>query len=899
MKSLALWLYRRLAFAFPHEFQIVYGADVIHLGEDVIDDIWKQHGFFGLLHLIADIGVRLPVEYLAEMRRDLVYALRTLAKSRGFAAVGIISLALGIGVTAVSASQFFTLILKSLPGSLEPDRLVMLQGASYPYFEHYRDQQDLFAQTAAFKTAVPFNISLQGATAKPERIYGQVVSPEYLSLIGITPARGRLFNPEIDKPGEAPVLFISDRFWHDRMNADPDAVGRTVRVNGQSATIIGIGPKDFLGVAPIIASELFVPTTAPPSMVPELTGDILHKNQKAFGVLFRLAPGVSISSAEAGLDALTRHLDEETLDPARNAKGRRVTLVPAGKVLPVPRQMISVMIGFTLLLNGLILAIACMNLANMQLARAAARRREVAIRLSVGASRFRLIRQLLTESVLLALAGGAAGLAFAFWATSALSRVRLPGALPMHFDMYPDGHVLVITFLISLIAGVGFGMAPALAATKADLASTLKEGNVAQMRGHRRFGMRNILMVCQVAGSLTLLLIASFMVIGFQKSNAVQIAFDSHAMFLFSVDPVRDGYSSDKTVTLIDNLRDRLKTVSGVRQIVVSETPPFAPQIGGSVLSAPGESGNSDQVVRGVAKDVVGANFFAAIDVSMLAGREFDAQDEDLDPARTPGKSIALPAIVNDTAARAFFGTRDPLGRRIVETGKSYEVVGVVKDLSAPMSQTTTGEQMMAIPVVYLPVTHSDLASPPGVGMTVIVRTDGSAANAMDGVRREIGAIDPNLAIFNLRTLAEEVDQTTSYLRLTSVIYGGIGGFGLILSAIGLAGVTAYSVARRRKEIGIRMALGARKGQVLRLVLREGGALVAVGTALGLAAAFAASRALSALTNVLGNAFHVGINDPRLVFGAPLLLAGLAMLACYVPARRSTKIDPLQALREE
>jgi predicted permease len=464
--------------------------------------------------------------------------------------------------------------------------------------------------------------------------------------------------------------------------------------------------------------------------------------------------------------------------------------------------------------------------------------------------------------------------------------------------MYPDWHVLAMTFVISLIAGVGFGMAPALAATKADLASTLKEGNVAQMRGHRRFGMRNVLMVCQVAGSLTLLLIASFMVIGFQKSNAVEVAFDSHGMFLFSVDPVRDGYSSDRTVTLLDNLRDRLKTVPGVRQVVVSETPPFAPQIGGSVLSAPGDAG-TDQVVRGVAKDVVGANFFAAIDVNMLAGREFNAQDEHLDPVRTPGKSIALPAVVNETAARAFFGDRDPLGRRIVETGKSYEVVGIVKDLSAPMSQTTSGQQMTAIPVVYLPVTHSDLASPPGGGMTVIVRTEGPAANAMDGVRREVAAIDPNLAIFNLRTLAEEIDQTTSYLRLSSAIYGGIGGFGLILSAIGLAGVTAYSVARRRKEIGIRMALGARKGQVLRLVLREGGALVAVGTALGLAAAFAASRALSALTSVLGNAFHVGINDPRLVFGAPLLLAALAMLACYLPARRSTKIDPLQALREE
>jgi len=903
MKTLAMHLYRRLAYAFPHEFQIVYGADVIQLGEEAIEDIWNQHGFFGLIRLLADIAVRVPAEYLAEMRRDLGYALRTLANSRGFAAVGIISLALGIGVTATAATQIFTLILKDLPGARDADQLVMVQGASYPYFEHYRDQHDLFSAAAAFKTAVPFNVSLQGAAAKPERVFGQIVSPEYLPLLGVTPVRGRLLNPETDKPGEAPVAFITDRFWRNRMNADPDAVGRTIRINGQTATIIGIGPQDFLGVVPIIGSEIFVPTTAPASLAPELAGDILHKNEKAFGVLFRLAPGVSLSSAEAGLDALTRHLDEETLDPARNAKGRRVQLVPAGKILPIPREMLPVMYGFTVLLNGLILAIACMNLANMQLARAAARRREVAIRLSVGASRFRLIRQLLTESVLLALAGGAAGLAFAYWASHALSQIHIPAAIPIHFEMRPDWHVLVLTFALSLAAGIGFGLAPALAATRTDLASTLKEGNVAQMRGYRRFGMRNVLMVFQVAGSLTLLLIASFMVIGFQKTNQVQIAFDGRSMFLFSIDPVRDGYSSSQVVNLFDNLRNRLKNSPGVRDFVISEVAPFAPQVGGAVLSAPGDAGQPDQVVRGVAKDIVGAGFFSAIDVSMLAGREFDLRDEHLNPGKTD-QNIALPVILNETAAQAFFGSRDPLGRRLSETGKSYVVVGVVKDLPAPMSQSSTGQQLLSdVPVLYRPLTQTELASPPPGGITVLVRTTAGtgapASDAMEGVRREIAAIDPNLAIFNLRTLAEDIDSTTSYLRMTSFIYGGIGSFGLILAAVGLAGVTAYSVARRRKEIGIRMALGARKGQVLLLVLKEGGALVAIGSVMGLAAAFAASRALSAMTSIFGNVFHVAVNDPRLIFGAPLLLAGLAMLACYVPARRSTKIDPLKALREE
>jgi predicted permease len=896
MKSFALWCYRRLALAFPHEFQIVYGTDVVRLGEDVIEEISAERGFLGLVPMLADVAWRVPVEYLSEMRGDLIYALRTLAKSRGFAAVGILSLALGICISAVSASQFFTLILKDVPAVRDPGRLAILQPSSYPYFEHDRDQRDLAEGAAAFRVAIPFNISLSGANAQPERVFGQIVSPEYFSVLGVTPARGRAFDPAVDRPGGAPVVFLTDRFWRERMNADPDVIGRTIRVNGQTATIVGVGPTDFTGVLPFISSEIFVPTTAPPAMVPELGGDILHKNDKAFAVLLRLAPGVSMASAEAGFDSLTRHLDEETLDPARNAKGRRVQLTPGGKMLPIPRETMSMMIGLTVLLNGLILGIACMNLANMQLARATARRREVAIRLSVGASRFRLIRQLLTESVTLALAGGAVGLALAIWASRALSQIRFPGSIPMHFDMYPDWHVFLLTFVLSLVAGAGFGLAPALAATKSDLASTLKEGAVTQMRGHRRFGMRNVLMVCQVAGSLTLLLIASFMVLGFQKTNQIEIAFNPHDMFLFSIDPIRDGYSNERTVTLFDRLRERLKNVTGVREIVVSEAVPFSPEIGAAVITAPAASGASDQVVRGVVKQVVGAGYFAAIDVSMVAGREFSARDEQLES----GKNVALPVVVNETAAHAFFGNSDPLGRRLTETGKSYEVVGETKDVSAPMSQSSRGEMAAALPVVYLPLTKTDLATPPPGGMTVIVRANpAQSSDVMQGVRGEIAAIDPNLAIFNLRTLAQDIDQNTSYLRLSSIIYGGIGGFGLVLSAIGLAGVTAYSVARRRKEIGIRMALGARKGQVLRLVLREGGALVAVGTVLGMAMAFAVSRILSAVISILGDAFHVGVKDPRLVFGAPLLLAGLALLACYIPARRSTRIDPVRALREE
>ena len=894
--NLALRIYRWLAHAFPHEFKVMYGADVIQLGEDIVEDISKQHGVTGLFSLIADIAVRVPMEYLSEMRRDLIYAVRTLAKSRGFTAVGIISLGLGIGVTAVSASELMNFILRDSPGARDPDELIMVQGTSYPYFEHYRDQHDLFASGAAFDPAVPFNVSLEGSSSlKADRIFGHLVSPEYFSVLGVAAARGRVFSPDVDKEGNAPVVFLSDRFWHDRMDSDPNAIGKTLRVNGQTATIVGIGPKDFVGAIPFIPAEIFVPTTVPPAMAPELAGDVIHKRDaKAFAVLLRMAPGTTLKSAEAGLDTIARHLDEESLDPARNAKGRRITVLPGGKFLPIPRSMIPVMIAFMSMLNGLIVAIACMNLANMQLARATARRREVAIRLSVGASRFRLIRQLLTESVLLAMAGGLFGILFAFWAASAMRHFKLPIGFPVSIDLTPDWRVIVLTFGISLLAGVGFGLAPALATTKTDLASTLKEGALGQVRGHRRFGMRNLLMVFQVGGSLTLLLLAGFLIIGFQKTSKIDIAFDSNTMYLMSLDPVRDGYTADKAANLFDGLSDRLKNAPGIRSAVLTQAIPFQPLAAVLTMSTPADPGSPDRVVNGIAKNIVGAGYFDSLSVTMLEGREFDLRDQRLEI----GKVKALPAVINQSATRAFFGNDDPIGRRIVEASKSYEVVGVVPDLSAPMSQAAMGQAASVVPVVYLPLTKSDLAHPPVNGMTVMIRSS-TGNDAMQSVRRELAAIDPNLAPFNILTLAEQVDQLNSYMRINTVIYGAIGSFGLILAAIGLAGVTAYSVARRRKEIGIRMALGARKGQVLRLVMQEGGALVVIGCFLGLAGGFAMSKALGAFSSMMGPAFAAGGRDPRLVIGAPLLLASLAMLACYLPARKSTQIDPLKALREE
>jgi predicted permease len=892
-QTTALRIYRRLALAFPHEFKLVYGADMIQLGEDSVEGISKRHGAIGLVQLIADIAVRVVIEYLSEMRRDMLYAVRGLMKSPGFALVGVISLALGMGVTTSMFSKLYAQLFRSLPGAAAPQELVIAEApVSYYYIDRYREQHGLLAGAAAFQNGVPFNVAFEGAAStKIQRVFGHLVSPDYFSVLGVQPQAGRMFSTDLDKPGNAPVVVISDRFWRNRLNSAADAVGLTLRLNGQTATIVGIGPRDFNGALPIVPAELFVPVTVTAALAPELAGDALHKRDaKQFIPLMRLAPGITQESAEVGLDAITRRLDEETVgavnQPAsrlKNDKSRRVGLLPGGTMFPVPRALKPVVIAFYALLSGLILTIACMNLANMLLARGGARRKELAIRLAVGASRFRLVRQMMAEGVLLAIMGGAAGLVLAYWLARLASQLKLPLAFPTEFDYSPDWRALVFTFAVSIVCGLGFSIVPALQAAKQDVAPALKEGAGVELRRHRLLGMRNLLVVGQVAGSLMVLLITGFLVIGFSKTSGVHAAFDPNTMYLLSIDPVRDGYSAQKAQALFEALPDRLMRIGGVRNVALAAQPPFSLDGGTSSLTAP-DSMEPSQTLKTAAKEAIGAGYFAALREPMLQGREFQSRDQGMKQA------LALPIVLNATAARGLFGNANPVGRRITEEAQAYEVIGVVRDLKAAIDTSQA--------VVYRPLAERDFASPPQGGMTIMVRAD-AGSDTMAGIRLQIADIDPNLVVFNVRTLSDYLDISKAYTRLSTTLFGGIGLFGLLLAAIGLAGVTAYSVARRRKEIGIRMALGARKGQVLRLVLLEGATLVVVGTALGFLGAMWIAKGLSAITHMFVEAFEFGADDPRLLMGAPLLLAALAMLACYIPARRSTRIDPLKTLREE
>jgi predicted permease len=710
-------------------------------------------------------------------------------------------------------------------------------------------------------------------------MFGELVSPEYFSVLGMQPLRGRFFRAESERPGTAPVVVVSERVWRSHLNSDAQAIGQTLRVNGHPATILGVAPKDFLGVWPVFPADLFVPVTSGASIAPELAG---NAEPEACHVVIRLARGRKPSAVEAAFDVVTRRLDREKPGPNKTPAERHVHLLSVNSLAPMPAAQTAVVLTFLAVLLGLVLSLACTNLANLLLARSSQRRQEIAIRLSVGAGRFRLVRQLLTESLILSLAGGVSGFAFAYWLAGTAPAAKFVSSSP-DLDLRPDLTVLLFTLAISLITGVGFGLAPALATTRADVATTLKQGALTPLRGYRRFGLRNLLVVYQVAGSLTLLLITSWIVFGYGRAARIDPGFDTSNLTLYQLDPIRDGYSREQIAALYGKLPDRLSKRTAVRAVTLADAAPFgdlaavAPDVH---FSAPGPHG---EVLRDAIRQRIGLKYFATLGVPLVRGREFT----DFDQQPTSG---ALPVVLNETFARELFGQDGSLGRTLRDDLNSYTVVGIARDNKSVFMRARP------VPTVFVPLAALS-AGPAQQGATVVVR--GAGPNTIADVTSAIDSLDPHLTVFNIGSMNERLDQFNTIVRLAKSLYGGIGVFGLILACIGLAGVTAYAVARRRKEIGIRMALGARSSQVLRLVMKEGAVMVAIGSALGFAGAFLVSRALSSITYQLSQAFDKGTADPLLLIGAPLLLASLAMLACYLPARRSARIEPLAALRDE
>jgi putative ABC transport system permease protein len=904
--AITLRIYRALARAFPHEFKNVYGDELLQVAEDAIEPVWRRHGIAGLVRLLLDIAIRVPAEYLAELRHDIRYGLRMLAGSPGFTAVALISISLGICIATCAYSEMNGM-LRDLPGVPEPDRLVALQvPVSYPAYQRYRELNDLFSATFAYVAPVPMGVARNGRT---QRTWGHLVTASYFSTLGARPSMGRFFDAAEEQPGRAPALVISYRYWQEHLGSDPSIVGRALRINGQPCTVIGVGPKDFLGASPsLFAADLWLPVSVDERVAPEMANHALEqRGLKMFQVAGRLQPGISEAGAQAELNAVAQQLSESYGEADRHQKGPRVQLLAGGKLLPLRKQDIPFFREFLLVMGGLVLLIACANVANMMLARASDRRREIAVRLALGASRARLIRQLLTESMLVAVGAAIPAFPLCFWLMHLLSQLRMPQPIPVTFDLTPDWRALVFTFAVAALTGLAFGLAPALQATRTDLVSALKEGGNVRLRKYRALSMRNTLVLCQMAASLTLLLLTGYMGLGIQSTLGVQQGFNPRNLYLISLDPVRDGHSAARAADFFEKLLQRVKVLPGIAAACLTDTVPVAVDGNSGVrFSSPGGQSDGSREAYWARKHIVGRDYFETVGIKILAGRGFQRQDE---------ANGTAAVIVSQQAVREFWKGEDPVGRRIeigngevsggfgawpgtidyrsavpANSKRTFEVVGVARDVSEDIVASKKHS------AIYFPLHPADYAQPSLRGVTLMVRA-APGFDAIGAVRREVSALDSGVTPFNASSMSEHIAQFMSALRGASWTYGLLGLFGLVLASVGLAGVTAYSVAKRGHEIGIRMALGAQKRDVLALVMKEGATLALVGTAIGLALAWAGIRALSAsFFTVAGT---VKSSDPALLVGAPSLLAGLALLACYVPARRSMRIDPAVTLRME
>jgi predicted permease len=750
----------------------------------------------------------------------------------------------------------------------------------YANVEEFRDSSGQFESLAGFIGPVPFVVSESGNAS--ERIWGHVTTPDYFLVLGVRPLAGRLFGPEEQKPGGAGVAVISAALANSRFQGAAAAVGRSIRVNGQLLTILGVTPGKFAGASPFLASaDLWVPTTAPLQVAPELQR--VRDRVPAFDAIGRLLPGRSYRQAEAALEPIARQLEQIHNDPGTERKEQRIRLAPGGRLFPVRDEDLPAALGLPVVLAGLVLLMACGNVANMLIARSMARKREIAVRLSIGASRSRLVRQMLAESSLLALLGGVAGLLFTGQVMAFYESLRpmLPNHVYMDFGF--DWRAMAIASVVSFISAVAVGLMPALQSTRADVSMASKSTEAPRLGAWRWLNLRNAVVTNQVMASMVLLLLTGFIVVGFSRSSSLDLGFETRHLYLINIDPVRDGYDAEATERKVQQLRRRLKQMQGVTSVSLAQSLPVAFTSGESITDAKMEAVGSTRSIGSVRSDRVGEDFFATAGVTILRGRGFTARDV------SSGSRVV---VVNDTMAQRIWPGQDAVGNLLEFDGRAYEVVGIARDIRSAMPLGASQ------PAVYQPVLPADYTTPSRYGLTILVRVT-PGFDAVSRLRAEVENVDSKLTIFNVRRMEDIARESLFFAQLAVRVYGAMGIFAMILACSGLAGVTAYSVARRRREIGIRMALGSPKRDVYRLVLQESAYMILIGGTLGLGIALAVMRALNSVLSALADATRTSTADPLLLAGTPLLLIAVSLLVCYFPARQAAGIDPASALRSE
>jgi putative ABC transport system permease protein len=818
---------------------------------------------------------------------DLRYALRTLAKSPGFTLVAVATLALGIGGTTVIFTLIDAVLLRPPAHVREPDRLVSIYTSDYsgprysasslPDVQDFRDRAEVLSSVAAY-TPRPVSFT---AGDEPTRALAELVSGEYFAVLGMVPAAGRLFRPDEGRtPGADPVVVLSYSLWQQHFGGDPAVVGKTIRLTGHPFTVVGVAPPDFSGLVRGLDVGLWVPLSMQPVLQPG-SNDLTERGSRGWFVVGRLKPGATLEQARARFAVIGRQLHDAFPDQWTDVhdSARVVSVLPEREARVFPRIR-GALIGFMSILMVvavLVLLICCANLANLLLARATRRRREVAIRLAIGAARGRLVRQLLTESAVLAIAGALAGALVAGWAAGLLSAFQPPVPVPVALDLRLDLRVLSFTLLVAVGAAVAFGLLPALRATRPDLVGALKQEQSAASGHPRWFGLRDLLVVGQVAISLVLLVAAGLLLRSLRNAQQMDLGFDPHGLAFATVAPSLQGYPEARATQLYATLTQRLATTPGVEAVATAKLLPLGLDFERRSVRVVGYQPRPGEDME-FGDDLVGPGYFAAMRISIVRGRAFT----DRDRAGAPRV-----VIVNQTFVRRFWPGQDPIGKRL-EDGFGYglDVVGVAHD----GKYRSLGEESQ--PFFYLCALQPPISNRAQTDLTVIVRTAGDPSALLPVLRQEIHALDRDLPV-QLATMDQHLGLVLLPQRMGATLLGGFGVLGLALAALGLYGVMAYAVSLRTREIGIRMALGARAADVRRMVVTRGLAVTGVGVVLGLLVAFLATRLV---TSVL---FGVSPTDPVTFAGVVLILAAAGALAAYVPARRATRVDPVVALRTE
>ena len=837
------------------------------------------------------------VNFLDNLLRDIRYSVRLLIRNPTFSIVAVLTLTLGIGANTAIFSLVDAVLLRSLPVN-EPDRLVLFGNGrnggltdgfpnsssdlfSYPFYEDVRKHHEVFKELGALLSITWIVHGRVGpGDVEPQRLEVQLVSGSYFKTLGLNARLGRLITDADDEVvGMHPVAVVSHAWWSQRMGSNEKAVGNTIKIDETTYTIIGVGPKGFSGTTVGVAPDVWIPLAMESQMPPGHWNGRKEKDLQSLYLIGRLQDGVAREQANAGVNVFFQRFLQDLAGPEPSAENIQnmqrafVELTPAGKGVNGVRRDFALPLKILMVVVGVVLLISCANIANLLLARGAVRKKEIALRLALGARRFRLMRQLITESLILAGVAGIAGFAFAWWGTGLLIVMASSGPRPLPLDVSPNFRVLGFTLLASVLAAIVFGATPTINATRVDLNTSLKDGKGAVgANSQNRLG--RILVVAQVALTLMLMVGAGLFVRTLVNLQHIPTGFNEANVTLLDIDTAATRLKDEQIVSLLVQAEDRVRTIPGVEAAAFSF---FTFNQGGwtSPIYTHDETSpkGPSSMVR---QNVVGTDYFKAMGIPIIGGRVFEARDTDI------SQKVA---VVSETMARQYYPNGDAVGKYIgksAEKRDEMEIVGIVKDVKY-QSLTENPRGMVYYPLKQRPQPVSNF----------VIRTSTNAQNVIPMVRRTLSELNSDLPIDDVVGLDEHVSRSLVQQKLVARLATFFGLLALMLASIGLYGVLAYSVARRRNEIGIRMALGASTGDVMKMVLRSGMTLTVVGVVLGLAGAFALTRLVSALL------FGVTATDLTTFVAVSLALLVVALIACYIPARRATRVDPLIALRYE